>query len=329
MKEIKIYFVAPGISQYTYEIFAPFLLKYYNVILDPISPEYVIYSLHSYSKKEASIFDYPKAIKIFFSGENAIPDFNISDYAMSASSIIVGDRHHRVPLWFCNYLMNNYYEKESIQNIEDSYANRKFCNFIYSNSSSQNSIREELFHKLSEYKKVDSGGKMLNNIGGCVERKMEFIENYKFTLAIENADVDGYITEKIIEPKVRGSVPIYWGNSAVLKDFNPKAFIYVNDFNSLDDLKDYIEYLDNNSEEYLKILREPILLKNDLMRREQELKDFFDNIFNQDKQQAKRVNTEGWLKQNYQEQYIFSKIKKQWWWKYLLKVMVKYRWIKD
>lgn len=291
-KQIKIYFVTPGIPGYTHEFFFPFISKYFDIVIDPIAPEYVIYSIHpnTKDKKYKTIYDYPNAIKIFFTGENIVPDFNLADYSLGFHNIQFSDRYYRYPLWYV-YLMNhNNFKYVYGENIDDSHANRNFCNFIYSNNLASNSIREELFHKLSEYKKVDSAGKMLNNTGCYLENKMEFIKNYKFTLAIENSNVDGYVTEKIIEPKIMGSVPIYWGSAAALKDFNPKAFIYVNDFNSIDELKDYIEYLDNNSEEYLKILREPMFLEKNIKDIETELKDFFSNIFNPTIEEARRLS---------------------------------------
>ena len=46
----------------------------------------------------------------------------------------------------------------------------------------------DFFHKLNEYKKVDSGGKYLNNIGKPVVDKMDFI---KIHLDPDNSNVIG------------------------------------------------------------------------------------------------------------------------------------------
>ena len=70
----------------------------------------------------------------------------------------------------------------------------------------------DFFVKLSKYKQVDSGGRTLNNIGGPVEDKMEFIKDYRFVISFENAEYPGYTTEKIIQPMFVDSIPIYWGN---------------------------------------------------------------------------------------------------------------------
>ena len=53
---------------------------------------------------------------------------------------------------------------------------KKFCCFVVSNSKA--SKRIDFFHKLSKYKCVDSGGGILNNVGGRVENKLDFIGDY-------------------------------------------------------------------------------------------------------------------------------------------------------
>ena len=72
-------------------------------------------------------------------------------------------------------------------------AKRKFCAFVVSNSNA-NGIRRDFFETLSEYKKVDSGGRYLNNVGGAVKDKIEFCSQHKFTIAFENTNTLSSIT---------------------------------------------------------------------------------------------------------------------------------------
>ena len=53
------------------------------------------------------------------------------------------------------------------------------------------------------------------------------------------------------------SVPIYWGNPEIGKEFNTKSFINLYDFNSVDDVIDYIIELDKNDQKYLELLNQP------------------------------------------------------------------------
>ena len=53
--------------------------------------------------------------------------------------------------------------------------------------------------KFSHYKQVDSGGRILNNVGGVVKNKRAFLK-YKFNIAFANGIADGYADEKIVDP---------------------------------------------------------------------------------------------------------------------------------
>ena len=48
-----------------------------------------------------------------------------------------------------------------------------------------------------------------------VSNKMDFIKDYKFVISFENSSNPGYTTEKLIEPMLVNSIPIYWGNTEV------------------------------------------------------------------------------------------------------------------
>ncbi|EIA10421.1 alpha (1,3)-fucosyltransferase [Flavobacterium frigoris PS1] len=106
--------------------------------------------------------------------------------------------------------------------------------------------RIEFFNTLSKIKRVDSGGAVLNNVGGRVKDKMEFINDYKFVISFENESQDGYTTEKILEPIFKDCIPIYWGNKWVHEDFNPARFINYHDFNSEEELIQKLIEIDQN-----------------------------------------------------------------------------------
>lgn len=113
----------------------------------------------------------------------------------------------------------------------------KFCAFIVSNP--KNLVRNEAFHALSNYKEVDSAGRLFNNVGseifaglgggGGELKKHEFLKQYKFCLCYENEIGDGYVTEKLLHAKAAGCIPIYWGSSDAVKDFDPRGFIQITD----------------------------------------------------------------------------------------------------
>lgn len=108
---------------------------------------------------------------------------------------------------------------------------RRFCNFFYSNCVS---FREDFCRTLARYKPVDCPGRSLRTMppidepqshAGKWSRKREFLSGYKFTVAFENSSAPGYHTEKILDPMLAGSIPIYWGDPGIARQFNPRSFI--------------------------------------------------------------------------------------------------------
>ena len=48
----------------------------------------------------------------------------------------------------------------------------------------------------------------------------------KFVLSMENSNVPGYVTEKILLPLVAGSIPIYYGTKDIYDIFDESCFVY-------------------------------------------------------------------------------------------------------
>ncbi len=228
---------------------------------------------------------YNGCVKVFYSGEPIAPNFNECDYAIGFDKISFGDRYLRRPLWFPD---------ESIikpKEISDEDAlNRKFCNFVYSNDKDGNAVqlRTKFAKKLMEYKHIDCPGKILNNMKSDLlarenrdwtRSKVDFISDYKFTIAFENSRYNGYTTEKMLNPLSARSVPIYWGNPEVEEDFNPCAFINANGYeNDLDALVEKIIELDRDDEAYLKMIHAKQMNDNYDINEREKFDDFITQI---------------------------------------------------
>lgn len=250
------------------------------------TPDYIIGSVYS---KEALKYE---GIRIFYTGENICPDFNMYDYAIGFEHLHYGDRYTYVP----NYIMNPKYA-DDIQNMLIKHekgikAGDKvdFCSFVVSNGSAD-SMREHFFKELSKYKTVNSGGKYKNNIGlpNGVPDKFEFQRKHKFSMCFENSSHPGYITEKLIQGFAAGTVPIYYGASDVTSIFNEKAMIVVKDEYDIGRAIQQIIDVDSDDDLYKKIMDEPALVESDYIDRiQKELEDFLINIFAQDLSKARR-----------------------------------------
>lgn len=125
--------------------------------------------------------------------------------------------------------------------------------------------------------------------------KLEFQSQCKFSIAFENTTSPGYTTEKILHAFISNTIPIYWGDPEVTKDFNPKAFINCHDFENFEAVIERIKEVDNNDELYLTILKEPPFVDNKIPGNLQKnkLTAFLQNIFDQEKEKANRRSLYG------------------------------------
>ena len=71
------------------------------------------------------------------------------------------------------------------------------------------------------------GGQFNNNINKSVINKKQFLSSYKFSIAMENSEGDGYISEKIVDSFISGTIPIYYGDYMIDEYINPKSFILI------------------------------------------------------------------------------------------------------
>jgi alpha(1,3/1,4) fucosyltransferase len=196
--------------------------------------------------------------RIFYSGENWRPDFWHCDYAFTFDHLD-DPRHYRLPVYGLfdepGRLIKRDFNPEQVLA-----AKTRFCNFVYSNPLGRE--RNRFFRLLSKYKPVDSGGRLFNSIGGPVQDKLAFVRQSKFTIAFENESYPGYTTEKLSEPMLADSLPIYWGNALVHRDFNTRSFINVHKFPTFEAAIERIIEIDQNDALYLEYLRQPWFAEN-------------------------------------------------------------------
>lgn len=299
MGKIKINFVDfwPGFDKVDNDFYR-ILNERYEVEISN-NPDYIFYSVFGFEHTRYN------CIRIFYTGECIAPDFNICDYAIGFDKIIFEDRYIRVPLYRLFHYKADF-EKALNKHLicNEEIKNKKaFCNFVYSNCSAQKQ-REDFFNLLNSYKRVDSGGRYLNNIGGPIADKYEFQKQYKFSIAFENCCYKGYTTEKLVQAFAAQTVPIYFGNPDISTEFNSQAFINVHDFSSMEEVIKKIEEIDSNDELFYKMLRAPIGSSID----ESDLKDFLFNIVSQPYNKACRRPTNATVGVREKEQRIIRKI---------------------
>ncbi|WQV01970.1 fucosyltransferase [Helicobacter pylori] len=230
------------------------------------------------------ILSYQNTKRVFYTGENEVPNFNLFDYAIGFDELDFKERYLRMPLYYASL----HYKAQSVNDTTAPYTlkpdslytlkkpshkfkenhpnlcavvkgesdafKRGFASFVASNPNAPK--RNAFYEALNTIEPVTGGGSVKNTLGYNVKNKSEFLSQYKFNLCFENTQGYGYVTEKIIDAYFSHTIPIYWGSPSVAQDFNPKSFVNVHDFKDFDEAIDYVRYLHTHPNAYLDMLYE-------------------------------------------------------------------------
>jgi FkbM family methyltransferase len=114
--------------------------------------------------------------------------------------------------------------------------------------------KSKLVSTIVSWKKQQTYGQRLRHIASaiCVGRvdtfdgdgrlpsKLPTLQDYMFSVVIENCQHDDYYTEKLLDAFATGTVPIYWGSRGVSKYFDARGIIY---FDRVEQLSEIIDVL--------------------------------------------------------------------------------------
>ncbi len=262
-----------------------FILKQrYKIILHSNSNEPSDLVFGSPLEQARKILSYQNTKRVFYTGENEVPNFNLFDYAIGFDELDFRDRYLRMPLYYnrlhhkaesvndttspyklkpnslyalkkpSHHFKENHPHLCALIHNESDPLKRGFASFVASNPNAPK--RNAFYEALNAIEPVTGGGSVKNTLGYNVKNKSEFLSQYKFNLCFENTQGYGYVTEKIIDAYFSHTIPIYWGSPSVAKDFNPKSFVNVHDFKNFDEAIDYIKYLHTHQNAYLDMLYE-------------------------------------------------------------------------
>ena len=121
---------------------------------------------------------------------------------------------------------------------------------------------------------------------------------------MKNRQGQGYVSEKILDSFISGTISIYYGGYMVDEFINPKAFILIRGESDIKQKIEYIKKIDNDDNLYRSILMENLFINFYLIRLEylfdvndnlekintKERIKFFRNIFRQEKSKVKRID---------------------------------------
>jgi hypothetical protein len=258
------------------------LNKKYRIKFDSNNPDYVIYNVFG---TEHLNDKYNNSVKIAIFTENKIPDLNEADYVIGHSHINYLDRCFKFSIFL--WIINDF--KNIREKVLKSPIRTKFCAAVITNGKTPDDFRIKFINELEKYKLIDMGGKYKNNIGGPVKNKKQFLTSYKFSISIENSEGDGYLTEKIVDSFYSGTIPIFYGDYLLDEYINPKTYILIKGEKDIKEKIEYIKKIDNDDKLYRNILKENVLIDNNItIKIEKEEREFLYHIFDQDKRKAFR-----------------------------------------
>jgi len=250
---LKIGFVDFGVNpQWMIDI----LSERFDVVRDDENPQVLLFGDENFGNRNES-YDSTKVLKIFMTGENR-RFWNYKTHMGITFDHIDDNIHYRLPLYVHEIysLKHESYLPAPIIPVHKT----KFATFVVGNPHSER--RNELFHLINSYRKVDSGGPHLNNIGEIIPRdtrtKIDFLKTRKFHLAFENSSWPGYVTEKILHGFYAKTVPIYWGSPTVEMDFNPDAMISWHDYKDDKKFLERIMEVDSDPDLYYHMVNQPM-----------------------------------------------------------------------
>lgn len=155
---------------------------------------------------------------------------------------------------------------------------------VTSNNNHDSHVRNTFFKRLQDRVTREHGDRLIhsmgrnnNNVGFLAPENdpetgkgiyFSLLSQFKFMLCFENSSDPYYLTEKIMNAWLGGTVPVYWGCSKALEWLNPKSFLYLkttpgNVFpteKDMDDLIGEILTIDADPELYRAYYEQPLLL---------------------------------------------------------------------
>lgn len=130
---------------------------------------------------------------------------------------------------------------------------------FYSNCVTH-SRREEYIAKLMDYFPIDSMGPCLRNVEVPkvpftrsqkeFEQKLRITSRYMFSMTMENGYTKDYVSEKVFQALLVGSIPIYQGAPNVYDFVPPGSIILTSDFASPEDLANHLTEITRNETLY-------------------------------------------------------------------------------
>ncbi len=160
----------------------------------------------------------PWRVSVFFSGEGSVPlPPHAKDYTIVLGAQPTEGNYVPLSLAVCYDLCKPYVYPTKRTDV----PSKGVCAII-SSPIADGRYRTKFIDELRAAGiQVDMWGHYQNNMGQIVEGSyfeepiLRLQSSYKIVLALENTELDTYITEKVLNPLRAGTIPVYYGSSRI------------------------------------------------------------------------------------------------------------------
>jgi hypothetical protein len=178
--------------------------------------------------------------RVAYIGENIRPDYLDYDLSLSFDSAQYGGRNLRLPLWLWSFdWFGTNPKAHSMKAYEHllkgckphGFRSRaKRCVALIGNGTVD---RIHDLRTVSQHLPVDGFGPFWGKpVSGGHHGKLKLLANYQFHFCRENSIYSGYVTEKIIDAKLAGTIPIYHSENNFNDEINMKSFLDLRRFST-------------------------------------------------------------------------------------------------
>jgi len=186
------------------------------------------------------------ATKVLYLGENVRPCYMNVDYSLSFDIHSYSGKNLYVPLWILRStdfgVENGYkpYDPRDLSDLRPLSTGKGIC-YIGNNETPlrKTLIQFLLAHGLT----VDCYGSHTNQVADKIAK----LSQYQYSICLENSYTPGYVTEKLIDGYIAGTIPIYNGGVDTTI-FNILSFVNLDPYRDLD--SDLIRQIECNQEAY-------------------------------------------------------------------------------
>ena len=103
---------------------------------------------------------------------------------------------------------------------------------------------------ISKFNNIDfyGWGKNNSNLKGDLIEKKDALEQYKFSICIENSNEKNYISEKFYDCILTDTIPIYYGCKNIKEIWPEKGYILLEDITNLESVSKTIKNIEQNTD---------------------------------------------------------------------------------